>query len=73
MANSNVDLPQPDSPDDAEELAGMHGQADPLHSADVRVVGEIRDREVLDLKQWFWHVAFSPAGARGCRSRRRRS
>ena len=73
MANSRVDLPQPELADDAQELSGMDGQADPIHRTDLRVIGQVRDGEVVDFKQWFWHVAFSPAGARDCRSRQRRS
>ena len=73
MANSRVDLPQPDFADDPQELSGMNGQADPIHRTDLRVIGQVGDGQVVDLKQWFWHVAFSLAGARDCRSHQRRS
>ena len=46
-----VDLPQPDSPGDAERLAGVQGQADPAHGGHVAAAGPVGDGQVAQLEQ----------------------
>ena len=44
-------LPEPDSPDDAEGLALLQGERDPVDGLDGAAAGGERDVEVLDLEQ----------------------
>ena len=48
MANSRVDLPQPDSPTIAEELARVQLEAHPVDGEDRAAVHHVVDRQVAD-------------------------
>ena len=50
MANSSVDLPQPDSPTIADELAAADVEVDVVDRHDRTGVGGVGDREVADLE-----------------------
>ena len=52
-------LPASGLADDPHELSGFNGKADPIHSAHVGCLGQIRDRQVPDFNQRLGHAASS--------------
>ncbi len=50
MANSRVDLPQPDSPTMPRNSPAREVEADPVHRQDRAAVHEVVDRQVADLQ-----------------------
>ena len=49
-------LPEPDSPDDAERLAAMDLEGEPVDGLDEPVGGREMDLQVADLEQGFGHM-----------------